>query len=67
MKNNVADIKAFEEVIALEEFNNKYSIKGIPTDMPNKNQISFVVYLVVSIVCYIGALVLFIKHQRKNK
>ena len=67
VKNNITEIKAFEEVIALEEFNNKYSIRGIPTDMPNKNQISFVVYLVVSIVCYIGACVLFIKHQRKKK
>ena len=66
-KEDMVKIEAFEEIIPIQEFNNTYAITAIPTDLPNRQQMSLIIYSSAAILCYLGAVLLLIMHYLNKK
>lgn len=66
-KEDMVEVEVFEERLPIQEFNNTYAITAIPTDLPNRKQMSLVIYSSAAILCYLGAVLLLIMHYLRKK
>lgn len=66
-KDDLVKVKAFEETLPIQEFNNIYAITALPMDLPNRKQMSLIIYSSTAALCFIGTILLLIMHNRKKK
>ena len=66
-KEGLVEVEAFEETLPIQEFNNTYAITAIPADLPNRKHLSLIIYSSAAILCYIGTILLLVKHRLKKK
>ena len=49
--DNVVKMEDVGETLSIDDFNNNYDICGISTNLPNRSQVSFYIYIACAICC----------------